>query len=66
MSAATGMVTVHWYSDFEITVMLVRVATFVLAPHEPTGPHVMVPVLPDLSVAQLIVIDVWIESVRYG
>jgi hypothetical protein len=47
-----------------MTVIAVFVAARVCAAHEPTGPHVTLPVVADRSVAQLTVIDDWIESVR--
>ena len=64
MSGETGIVAFHWYSAFATTVMLVLVAAVVFALHEPGGPHVTLPVVADVSVAQLTVIDDWIESVR--
>ena len=56
----------HWYSALEMTVMLVFVAvTVLLAQFPPASPHVRVPAVPPVvSVAQLTVIDDWIESVR--
>jgi hypothetical protein len=66
VSGVTGIVTVHWYSGFETTVMLVLDAAFAFAVHDPGGPQVTLPVDADLAVAQLSVIDDWIESVRYG
>jgi hypothetical protein len=44
--------------------MLVFVAAVVFAVHEPTGPQLTLPVLADLSVPQLTVIEDWIESVK--
>ena len=66
MSGETGIVAFHWYSAFEITVMLVLVAAWVFAEQEPVGPHWTLPVLAEVSVAQLRVIEAWMESVRYG
>jgi hypothetical protein len=61
------MVAFHWYSSLLTTVILVRVAAVVFALQSPAGPQVTLPAVPPvLSVAQLIVIDDWIESVRYG
>src|SRR5690349_2933624 len=51
-----------------MTVMLVFVAAVVVvAQLLPARPHVTLPVVPpEVSVAQLIVIDDWVASVRYG
>jgi hypothetical protein len=64
MSGETGMVAFHWYSRVEITVRLERVAAMVLAAQLPTGPQTTLPMVADRSVAQLIVIEDWMESVR--
>ena len=66
MSGVTGIVAAHWYWALATTVIAVLVAGRVFAVHDPTGPHVTLPVVVDRSVAQLIVTDDWIESVRYG
>src|SRR4051794_4358854 len=51
-----------------MTVMLVFVAAVVVVAQSlPAGPHVTLPAIPpEVSVAQLIVIDDWVASVRYG
>jgi len=46
--------------------MLVLLAVVVLAVQLPAGPQTTLPVVPVVSVAQLIVIDDWVASVRYG
>ena len=56
----------HWYSGTEFTVIDVLVAVAEFAVQFPGVPHRTLPVVADRSVAQLIVIDDWIESVRYG
>ena len=66
MSGDTAIVAFHWYSGFELTEMLVLVAVATLAVQFPGFPHCRLPVVADLSVAQLTVIDDWSESVRYG
>src|SRR3954467_3603830 len=51
-----------------MTVMLVFVAAVVVVAQSlPARPHVTLPAVPpEVSVAQLIVIDDWVASVRYG
>jgi hypothetical protein len=64
VSGETGIVAFHWNSAFETTVILVFVAANVFVVQEPLGPHRTLPVLAEVSVAQLMVIVVWTESVR--
>jgi hypothetical protein len=71
VSGDTGSTAFHWYRFKVPTVkepVLVAVVVVVLGLAHPadTGPHLTLPVavVEDWSVAQLSVIELWIESVR--